>query len=69
MIWDPEKRFTLDKENLHMKVDYAAYPGKTVTGAPKTVLSRGEVIVDNNKFLGKKGRGKFVRRKTYKRYL
>ncbi|HZV03255.1 MAG TPA: dihydropyrimidinase [Planctomycetota bacterium] len=69
VIWDPEKRLTLDKENLHMKVDYAAYPGKTVIGAPKTVLSRGEVIVDNNKFLGKKGRGKFVRRKTYKRYL
>jgi dihydropyrimidinase len=69
VVWDPEKRFTLDKENLHMKVDYAAYPGKTVIGAPKTVLSRGEVVVDGNKFLGKKGRGRFVRRKTYKRYI
>ena len=69
VIWDPEKRFTLDKENLHMKVDYAAYPGKTVIGAPKTVLSRGEVIVDGTKFLGRKGRGRFVRRKTYTRYL
>src|SRR5208282_955691 len=63
LIWDGEKRFTLDRENLHMKVDYAAYPGKTVVGAPRTVLSRGEVIVDGTKFLGKKGRGKFVRRK------
>jgi dihydropyrimidinase len=69
VVWDPEKRFTLDRENLHMKVDYAAYPGKTVIGAPKTVLSRGEVIVDGTKLLGKKGRGRFVRRKTYKRYL
>ena len=27
-----------------------------------TVLSRGEVIVDDGKFLGKKGRGKFIKR-------
>jgi dihydropyrimidinase len=67
VVWDPEKRFTLDKENLHMKVDYAAYPGKTVTGAPRTVLSRGEVIVDRGKWMGKTGRGKFIRRKTFSR--
>lgn len=67
VIWDPEKRFTLDKENLHMKVDYAAYPGKTVIGAPRTVLSRGEVVVDRGKFLGRPGRGQFLRRKTFSR--
>jgi dihydropyrimidinase len=65
VIWDPEKRFTLDLENLHMKVDYAAYPGKTVIGAPRTVLSRGEVVVENNKFLGKPGRGRFLKRSTW----
>lgn len=65
VIWDPEKRFTLDLENLHMKVDYAAYPGKTVIGAPRTVLSRGEVVVENNKFLGKPGRGRFLKRATW----
>jgi dihydropyrimidinase len=62
VVWDPNKRFTLDKENLHMKVDYAAYPGKTVIGAPKVVLSRGEVVVENDKFLGRPGRGRFQRR-------
>jgi dihydropyrimidinase len=67
VIWDPEKRFTLDKENLHMKVDYAAYPGKTVIGAPRTVLSRGEVIVDRGKFLGRPGRGQFLKRRTFSR--
>src|SRR5262249_9443886 len=42
VVWDPERKLELSKENLHMKVDYAAFPGKVVTGAPKTVLSRGE---------------------------
>jgi dihydropyrimidinase len=65
VIWDPEKRFTLDKENLHMKVDYAAYPGKTVIGAPRAVLSRGETIVENDKTLAKPGRGRFLRRSTH----
>lgn len=67
VIWDPEKRFSLDKENLHMKVDYAAFPGKTVIGAPRTVLSRGEVVVDRDKFLGRPGQGQFLRRKTFSR--
>jgi dihydropyrimidinase len=62
VVWDPEKRLTLDLENLHMRVDYAAYPGKTVIGAPRTVLSRGEVIVDGDRFLGRAGRGQFVKR-------
>ncbi|MCO5167289.1 MAG: dihydropyrimidinase [Planctomycetes bacterium] len=67
VIWDPEKRFSLDKENLHMKVDYAAFPGKTVIGAPRTVLSRGEVVVDEGTFLGRAGRGNFIRRRTFSR--
>jgi dihydropyrimidinase len=33
-----------------------------VRGAPSTVLSRGEVIVDNGAFVGAKGRGRFVKR-------
>jgi hypothetical protein len=28
------------------------------------VLSRGEVIVDDGKFVGKKGRGRFVKREA-----
>ncbi len=63
VVWDPNKQFELSHKNLHMKADYAAYEGKVVTGAPKTVLSRGEtVIADTTKLVGKKGRGKFLRR-------
>jgi dihydropyrimidinase len=65
VVWDPEKRFALSHKNLHMKSDYAAYEGKTVVGAPAQVLSRGELVVDNDKTIGKKGRGQFVRRGTF----
>lgn len=65
VIWDPKKRFELSHKNLHMKADYAAYEGKTVVGAPKAVLSRGEVIVDNDRWVGKIGRGQFVKRRTF----
>jgi dihydropyrimidinase len=69
VVWDPRRSFTLSHENLHMRVDYASYPQKTVQGAPRFVLSRGEVVVDSSgreqSFLGRTGRGKFVRRSTW----
>ena len=33
-----------------------------VSGNARTVLSRGEVIVDNGEFLGKPGRGNYLKR-------
>ncbi len=65
VVWDPEKRFALSHENLHMRADYAAYEGKTVVGAPTHVLSRGELVVEDDRFLGQKGRGRFLRRATF----
>lgn len=65
VVWDPHKKLELSHKNLHMKADYAAYEGKVVVGAPRTVMSRGEVIVQDDKFLGRVGRGRFVRRRTF----
>ncbi len=65
VVWDPKKRFTLSAENLHMRVDYAAYPEKTVTGAPAYVFSRGELVVQDSQFVGKPGRGQFLKRSTF----
>jgi dihydropyrimidinase len=45
-----------------MKVDYNPYEGRKVVGGPAAVVSRGEVIVQHGKFVGKKGRGQFVKR-------
>ncbi len=40
-----------------MRVDYSMFEGFEVNGNARTVFSRGEVIVDNGKFLGTPGRG------------
>jgi len=41
------------------------FEGIEVTGMPDTVISRGEVIVQGDKFLGRSGRGQFMRRAAY----
>ncbi len=64
VIWNPEKEVTLSAATLHMRVDYNPYEGRVVRGAPSTVLSRGEVIVDNDTYVGAKGRGRFIKRHT-----
>jgi len=46
----------------HMRMDYSAWEGYEIQGHVDTVLSRGRVIIDDNRYLGSKGHGKFVRR-------
>jgi dihydropyrimidinase len=64
-VIDPEKRVTITKEILRGNADYSAYEGMTVKGWPDTVISRGCVIARNGEFIGKAGRGKFLKRKLY----
>ena len=67
VVWDPNKPKKLGVETLHMNVDYSPYEGRVVPGSPSHVLSRGELIVEHDKWVGKhkKGRGQFVRRGTF----
>ena len=62
VVFDPDRKQTLSAKTLHMKVDYNPYEGREVTGAADTVLSRGRVIVENGKFVGKAGAGSFLKR-------
>ncbi|MEK6619737.1 MAG: dihydropyrimidinase [Chloroflexota bacterium] len=62
VVWDPRATQTLSAKTHHMRVDYSPYEGRKVKGRAVTVLSRGEVIVEKDKFVGKKGRGKFIKR-------
>jgi dihydropyrimidinase len=65
VIWDPNKELTISAHTHHMRVDYSMFEGFKVKGDAETVLSRGEVIVDKGKWLGKAGRGEFIKRNTY----
>lgn len=64
VLWNPNRTWTISAKTHRMKVDYNAYEGRTVTGIPETVLLRGQVIVENQKFVGKPGSGQFVRRQA-----
>ena len=67
VLFDPNKKVTLTKSLLHENVDYTPYEGMALTGFPVMTISRGEVIVKNGEFLGKKGRGQFMKRTLFQR--
>ena len=62
VIFDPEKKVRLSQKTLHMKVDYNPYEGREVVGVTDTVISRGRVIIDAGKFVGRAGSGAFIKR-------
>jgi dihydropyrimidinase len=62
VVFDPNRRATLGVKTLHMKVDYNPYEGRTVHGAPTSVIVNGNVIVEGDTFVGQKGSGRFLKR-------
>ncbi len=62
VVYDPEASFTYSAETIHMNVDYSAYDGMEINGKPDTVLSRGKVVVENDRYVGRKGDGRYLKR-------
>jgi len=62
VLWDPNASHLITSKTHHMRVDYSMFEGYEVRGNARTVLSRGEVIIDQGKFLGKPGRGNYLKR-------
>jgi dihydropyrimidinase len=65
VIWDPEAPYTISAGTHHMRVDYSMFEGFQVRGNARTVLSRGEVIVDAGRFFGSTGRGRYLKRTAH----
>ena len=59
-IWDPDRKVTFGPDDLHDNVGYNPFAGRTVTGWPETVVSRGDVIVEGGVISGDYGRGRRV---------
>jgi dihydropyrimidinase len=68
MLWDPNANYTITAATQCMATDYNMFEGWSVKGNAAKVFSRGELVVDNTtqpgKFLGKIGRGRFVKREA-----
>jgi dihydropyrimidinase len=63
VLFDPNQEVTISTDSLHQNCDYTPYEGMQVIGWPRTVLSRGEVIIRDTQFVGSEGRGRYLQRK------
>lgn len=63
VLFDPEREVTIAAEALHHNCDSTPFEGLRVRGWPRTVLSRGEVIVRDGTWIGTAGRGRYLARR------
>lgn len=61
-VWDPDKKLRITKDLVHDQTGYTPYDGRELTGWPVTVISRGDVIVEDGKLNAARGRGQFLAR-------
>ena len=62
VIYNPSATHILGVDSHHMAIDYSAWEGVTVAGKAETVISRGQVIIENDQYVGRKGHGRFLKR-------
>jgi dihydropyrimidinase len=62
VLFDPAARRTISQAGLHHTSDFTPYEGMSVRGSVRTVLLRGEMVVRDGHFEGRRGGGRFVER-------
>ncbi|CAN5153873.1 dihydropyrimidinase [soil metagenome] len=62
VLFDPSAQRILRAEDLHHTSDYTPYEGLKVTGAVRHVLLRGQVVIRDGVFVGRRGHGRFMER-------
>jgi dihydropyrimidinase len=63
VIFDPAERRTLHARELHHTSDYTPYEGMAIAGGVVSVLVRGEFVVRDGHFVGRRGYGQFQERR------
>jgi dihydropyrimidinase len=64
VILDPHARRTIRNADLHHTSDYTPYEGFDVAGAVRDVLVRGDEVIRDGRFVGRRGAGRFVERSS-----
>jgi dihydropyrimidinase len=62
VVFDPNKKWTVRWQDLHMSAEYSCWEGWELTGKPRTTILRGAVLVEDEIFVGSKTGGQFVPR-------
>ncbi len=65
IVFDPKLELTLSKSIGLSRVDYSAFEGIKVRGAPWLVLQRGKVIAREGKVMARPGNGEFLVRAKF----
>jgi dihydropyrimidinase len=63
VLWDPNRRLTYGVAHAHHRTDYSLYEGWELTGFPEKVFLRGRMIVNGERWLGRAGMGRFLKRR------
>jgi dihydropyrimidinase len=64
LLWDPNASYTISAATQCMATDYSMFEGWKVSGNARHVFSRGELVVKDGKWIGKTGRGRFLKREA-----
>lgn len=62
VLFDPAAEQTISARTHHMNVDYSLYEGRRVTGVVRSVTSRGVLVVDAGRYVGRVGHGRYLHR-------
>jgi dihydropyrimidinase len=62
VLFDPQERRTVTQPELHHTSDYTPYEGMAASGIVRSVLVRGEYVVRDGRFVGRRGFGQFQER-------
>jgi len=62
VVYDPDREGVISAATHSMNVDYNPFEGWKIKGRPEVVTVRGEIAVQNGRFLGRAGRGQFIAR-------
>ncbi len=65
VLFDPDYKGTITVESNPTGVEYNIFEGMEQLGRPETVLLRGKIVVDQGKYVGTPGEGRFVPGKPY----
>ena len=64
VIFDPSPRRTIEAAALHHMSDYTPYEGFGVVGSVRDVFVRGADVIRDGRFVGRRGFGQFVERRS-----
>ena len=63
-IIHPTRTHTVDPATMETNADWSPYEGWELAGFARTTISRGEIIVDDYRVVGRAGRGQWLPRRT-----